>query len=309
MGKYRSTFSETDLDTVSFPGNRHLPSIVFIHGLGMDMNIWVSPAQARVLGGLFPLEIMVGSYASGTPRVLQTLFHDLKGRGHPVITWSQRGASEMISAVVPELAAIAGMAQKMSDAGIILVGHSRGGLIARKYLLKTDNMVKGLITISTPHRGSALAKIGQYMAPLASLLSPLVNKDSKNTIPRALKRISEFLASEALQELLPASPFFQTLGDSPLPGVSYVSAGGTKPMLFSRSPFSFPGLFEKIIPEQLFPDEMKVGKGDGLVSAESSKMPCANEHFYFACNHAEILFDQDARDTLVRALDRCVFSQ
>jgi hypothetical protein len=75
-------------------------------------------------------------------------------------------------------------------------------------------------------------------------------------------------------------------------------------MLFSLSPFSFPGILERIIPENLFPDEMKSGKGDGLVSAESSKIPWADEHFYFDCNHAEILFHSEARQILINAVEQ-----
>ncbi len=298
-----------DLDIVSFPGNPEKPSIVFIHGLGMDKNIWVSPFKSRVLGGMFPLKTMIRRYTAGKPRALRTLFHDLKERGYPVITWSQRRALNLIEAVVPELAAIAGIARGMSDAGMILIGHSRGGLIARKYLMQTDKFVKGLVTISTPHSGTALAKIAQYVAPLASFLGPLVASGDKNTVSRALKRISEFLTSEALQELLPASPFFLSLHDAPQTGVSYVSAGGINPMLFSFHALSFPGILEKIIPEHLFPDEMKTGKGDGLVSAESSKMSWADEHFSFDANHADILFDTEARDTLLQVVERSVCRQ
>jgi pimeloyl-ACP methyl ester carboxylesterase len=293
------------LDIESFQGSPEKPAVIFVHGLGMDKNIWVAPFRSRVLGGMFPLQVLVSRYASGNARLLQTLFHDLRARDYPVITWSQQRLSNRIEAVIPELSAVAGIARRMSDVGIIIIGHSRGGLIARKYLSKTDNSVRGLITIATPHAGSAIAKMALYIAPIASFLGPLAAKGDKN-ISRALTRISEFLKSKALQELLPESTFFQTLQDSPRAGVSYISAGGTNPMLFCFSSLSFPGIFETIIPENLFPDEMKRGKGDGLVSAESSKIPWADEHFYFDCNHAEILFDIEAREICTNAVERLV---
>jgi hypothetical protein len=62
-------------------------------------------------------------------------------------------------------------------------------------------------------------------------------------------------------------------------------------------------IFEKIIPEHLYPVEMKKGKGDGLVSAESSKISWSGEQYYFDCNHAEILFDKKARDTFIHAIE------
>jgi pimeloyl-ACP methyl ester carboxylesterase len=301
---YRSDYYEMDLDIVSVPGSPEKPSIIFVHGLGMDKNIWVAPCRSRVLGGMFPLQILVSKYVSSDACDLQTLFHDLKDKHYPVITWSQRKPSGQIQAVIPELTAVVEIARGMSDSGIILIGHSRGGLIARKYLLNAHKSVKGLITVATPHKGSTIAGIARYIAPLASLLDPLVARGDENNVSRALKRISEFLKSKALKELLPESPFFRTLCDGPQAGVSYISAGGTSPVLFTFSPFSFPVIFEKIIPENFFPDEMKKGKGDGLVSAESSKMPWSDEHFYFDCNHAEILFDKEARDTLMGAVEQ-----
>jgi len=300
----RSDCHEMDLDIVSSPGIPGKPVIVLIHGLGMDKNIWVAPLKARILGGMFPLKILVGRYVSESPRVLHTLFHDLRNRDYPVITWSQKKTAGPIDSVLPELTAIIKIARGMTDTGIILIGHSRGGLIGRQYLSKTDTPVNGLITIATPHKGSAIAKVAQYFSPLGSVISPLMPNSDKSNAARSLKRISEFLTSRALQELLPESHFFQSLHDEPLAGVSYVSAGGINPVLFNFSTLSFPVIFERIIPEPLYPDEMKKGKGDGLVSAESSKIPWAGEHYYFDCNHAEILFDKGARDTIINAVDR-----
>jgi pimeloyl-ACP methyl ester carboxylesterase len=269
----------------------------------MDKNIWAAPSKSRILGGIFPLKVLVGRYVSGKPRVLHTLFHDLKKRHYPVITWSQKRTTGPILSVIPELTAIIRIARGMTAEGIILVGHSRGGLIGRKYLSKTDSPIKGLITLATPHKGSAIAKVARYFSPLASLINPLVANSDKSSVARSIKRIGEFLKSRALQELLPESHFFQSLNDDPRAGVFYISAGGINPVLFNFSTFSFPVIFEKIIPEHLYPVEMKKGKGDGLVSAESSKIPWSGEQYYFDCNHAEILFDKEARDTIVNAVE------
>ena len=97
----------------------------------------------------------------------------------------------------------------MTNAGIILIGHSRGGLIARKYLFKQDKSIKGLITISTPHKGSSVAKIAKYLSPLVSMINPLVPNGDKGTLSFSIKRILDFLKSRALKELLPDSKFFQ----------------------------------------------------------------------------------------------------
>ena len=118
-----------------------------------------------------------------------------------------------------------------------------------------------------------------------------------------MKRTMDFLKSRALKELLPDSSFFRSLNDGPLARVYYASFGGTNPTLFKISDYSFPDMFEKIIPAQLYPEELKQGRGDGLVSAESSKLPWANEHHVFPFNHAEILFDEDVRNRMVRLIE------
>jgi hypothetical protein len=67
--------------------------------------------------------------------------------------------------------------------------------------------------------------------------------------------------------------------------------------------FSVPDISEKVIPKNLYPEEMKKGKGDGLVSAESSKIPWSNEHYNFELNHAEILFEESVRKNIVKTVE------
>lgn len=293
------------LDIASYHGSIDKPAIVFIHGLGMDKNIWVNPSESRILGGMFPLKILLDKKNTvENIEEIQTLFDYLRQRDYSVITWSQRRPAGPIDSAVKELHEIIIEARKMTKAGIILIGHSRGGLIARKYLFKQDKSIKGLITISTPHKGSSVAKIVKYLSPLVSMINPLVPNGDKGTLSFSIKRILDFLKSRALKELLPDSNFFKSIKDGPLNGVHYASVGGTKPTLFNLYNMSFPDIFEKVIPENLYPEEMRMGKGDGLVSAESSKIPWSHEHYNFAFNHAEILFDEDVRDVLGKIIER-----
>lgn len=293
------------LDTVSHNGNDDKPAVIFIHGLGMDKNIWVNPSNSRILGGMFPLKILLSRKSSEKQSGdIHTLFDDFKAKGYSVISWSQRRPAGPIDSAVSELKEIVKTAHKMTKSGIILIGHSRGGLIGRKYLLKKDKSINGFITISTPHKGSTVARIAKYLSPLVSMINPLVPNGDKGTLSFSIKRILEFLKSRALKELLSGSNFFKSLQDGPYDWISYTSVGGTNPTLFSIYNFSFPDVFEKVIPENLYPEEMKKGRGDGLVSAESSKIPWCNEHYNFDLNHAEILFDEGVREILVKTVDR-----
>jgi pimeloyl-ACP methyl ester carboxylesterase len=291
------------LDIVLNNGDHNKPAVVFIHGLGMDKNIWADPAKSRILGGMFPLKILLNKISfDETSENIRTLFHDLQSGGYPVITWSQKKPAGPMDFAVSELNEIVQLAGGLTKKGVILIGHSRGGLIARKYLMTNTKDIRGLYTISTPHHGSAIAKIGEYLSPLGSLIAPFIPAGNKGLLAGAIKRIADFLRSGAFLELLPESDFFRTLKDGPLTGLSYASFGGTSPTLFYLYTLSFPDILEKIIPAQFYPEELKKGRGDGLVSAESSKFPWAHEHHNVHCNHAEILFEEGMRDRLVKII-------
>jgi pimeloyl-ACP methyl ester carboxylesterase len=331
-------------DTTLIRGNAGKPTVVFVHGLGMDKKIWESPNESRILGGRFPVSLLVCGKPEPEadinghsvmkrlsfgrpPRNLSTLFHDLGEQGFTLIAWSQQRPSAVIDVAVAELRDVLAMCKEYCHEGIVLIGHSRGGLVARKYVASGDKRVRGLVTLATPHRGSRMAQWAGYLSPLASLLNPLLSETEKRTLPSALKRIAEFLMSKAVQELLPDSPFFKALDDGEVDGVYYCTVGGNDPSLFSlyitgvaevqnsgqlrriakaEEIFSVPEVFEKLLPKKLFPDEMKKGKGDGLVSLESSMLPWAHRHLAFTVNHAGILFDKEARAGIVDFVIRII---
>ena len=291
------------LDVVSHKGSKDKPAVVFIHGLGMNKDIWVDPLNSRILGGQFPLKVLLGKMSAEERPLPKTLYEDLRLKDNSVIAWSQKRPAGPIDPVIPELEEIVKIAEGMTRSGIILVGHSRGGLIGRKFLSDKKTSVKGLITISTPHNGSSVAGVAKYFSPVIAMLNPLVPEGDKGTVSFSIKRIFDFLKSRALKELLPGSNFFKTLTDGPAAGIYYASVGGTNPTLFTFGHFSFPDAFEKVIPDKFYPEEMKKGKGDGLVSAESSELPWAEEHRNFDRNHVEILFDENAKETVLRMIE------
>jgi pimeloyl-ACP methyl ester carboxylesterase len=257
--------------------------------------------------------------------VIETIYNDLWQKDYTVVTWSQERPAGPIDVSISELNEGVKIANKLTKAGIIIIGQSRGGLIGRRYLMRRDKSIRGLITISSPHRGSSMAKLSNYLSPLASLISPLFSSAEKGTLSSTIKHILDFLKSKALRELLPDSPFLKSLKDEPLDWVYYVSVGGTEPTLLTLyrlrwdpvregelqrwflkadELFSIPDIFNRVIPQNLYPEEIKKGKGDGLVSAESSQLPWCNEHYNFGLNHAQMLFDKGVRDLLVKEIER-----
>ncbi|HTR45442.1 MAG TPA: alpha/beta hydrolase [Thermodesulfovibrionales bacterium] len=330
-----------NFDTVIKKGKADKPAVIFVHGLGMDKGIWVSPGESRILGGSFPVSVLVSKEPRPQapingrgeaitkrlslgiyPKELSTLFHDLSEEGFTVIAWSQKRPSAVIDVAVSELSEVLSLHEEHFRSGIVLIGHSRGGLIARRYLSRGDRRVRCLITLATPHLGSRMAQWASHLAPLAALLSPLLSDAERGTLTYTMKKTAEFLTSRAVRELLPGSPFFQSLGDGALGGVQYLFAGGTHPTLLRvyrlalmtegeketvtavRKVFSFPDALRKIVPDRFFPDEMKKGKGDGLVSIESSCPPWVRRHRVYEVNHAGILFDGSVKADVKDFLNR-----
>lgn len=285
------------LDAVFQEGRRDLPACVLIHGLGMDKTIWTAPGESKIVGRLFPLRALVRDTGE-----LETLFHDLQKIGHAVAVWSQSRPVGPASVAVDELSSVVDMVSARGYGSVILIGHSRGGLIARKWLseagLKKDVHVKALITISSPHAGSTMAKWAAYLTPFASMIRPLLPETETLKLTSSIRRVLNFIESTAVRELLPESDFLGSLGGS-VQGIGYMSAGGFNPTLVKiDGVLSIPGSLEKIFPGRL-PEEMTTGKGDGLVSRRSARLAFADRHEDFDLNHAEMIVDKSARDAVV----------
>jgi len=322
-------------DITVHEGDHKKPLVILIHGLGMEQNIWTDPSSARILGGALPITVLlsktpakrdkVGSKITAgdrpDPKNLRTIFHDLRDTGYSVISWSQQRPAGPVESAVKELAEVMDHAGKIHKGDIILVCHSRGGLIARKYLADNNSNVSALITICTPHKGSSIAKLASYISPLVRIITPFIPDNTNSpTLKKAVTRVTDFMKSNAVKELLPSSDFFQTIPDREKKGMRCLTMGGTSPTLFGfyrwkaktedgkrlqypEEVISFPGALEKIIPSGLFPDELKKGLGDGLVTADSSRLDWADEHHNFPLNHARMLYDRRVRETIINFIE------
>jgi pimeloyl-ACP methyl ester carboxylesterase len=277
-----------------FEGYLDGPLFVFVHGMGMDMSIWSNPSAVKILGGLYPLRAVLHE-----PRQeLNTLFSDFRALGFTVLTWSQSRPLGPLEIAVEELAFLIKEYTACAARNVILIGHSRGGLIARRYCEIIGGAPKGLITIASPHHGTTLAKWSVHFSPLASLVEKLLGSEGGELRP-AIKRILGFIGSAGIRELLPDSPLYSKLTNNGKKGVPRVSVGGTNPDLIKIGNVSVLELLSKIVPESAIPDEMKAGLGDGLVSAASSLLPYGDRHFNVHCNHVSLLFDREVRDFVI----------
>ena len=317
----RPEYQFMELDIAVEKGSRDKPVVILIHGLGMDKNIWIDPLSTKIFARNIPLKIFAATapkisssrgskkISIGTvPKRINTLWSALKCEGFNIICWSQRNPVGPIGMAVEELSEVVGRAKRIfSKIPLVLIGHSRGGLVARKFMEKKSPEIKALITISAPHAGSSIAQIGKYLKPFSFVLKSILPKDTHGKISKVIKNITDLLEGNALKELFPGSEFFENLRDLPQKGVTYVSFGGTDPRLFTiyawkkmgkkvfpRALLSIPDSLIKIFPSFLVVDEITPGKGDGLVSVKSSLLPWASKHYNFRVNHVSVMWSREA---------------
>ncbi len=143
----------------------------------------------------------------GTRRVFQVLERRLRRDGFSVFSLNLGGIFDTFNTKpIPELAQL--VAKKVEALykrhdireKLVVIGHSKGGLIGRCYLkdFGGHRRVKTLITMGTPHNGNPWAMLG--------LLTPLA-----------------FL-TESIRQMTPMSPFIRRLNRTPWPeGVKIVS--------------------------------------------------------------------------------------
>jgi pimeloyl-ACP methyl ester carboxylesterase len=300
-------------------GRPDRPVVLLIHGLNMNNYFWLDPEKCQVLGGLAPLTVFLAdvvakpentlSFGSPAPHI-RGLWTRLQEEGFSLASWTQGKPLGQIQAAMNELAAVlATVRQRWPGVKIFLVGHSRGGLIARRFLQQEEHGgIAGLVTICSPHAGSGMATFTRYLKPAGTFLKKIIPVKSKAALAQALERLSFFLQSPAIAELEPGSEFMASLQQTPLPrDIRKLSFGGTSPALFhvtvrlptgSHRTIRFPDLLAAAVPSNRLPKELTPGLGDALVSAESAQLP-GGAHYNFPVNHVKAAYDSEVHRVIL----------
>lgn len=308
-----------ELDITIHRGKSNSPVIILIHGLGMDKGIWLNPLETKAFAKNIPLKVIAAttpmprlaiskrtiSFGNTLQRV-NSLWPVLKDEGFNIVCFSQRRPVGPIDVAVDDLGYVIKMVKMLfSGSPVALIGHSRGGLIARKFMERRRQEIKALITIATPHSGSSLSRIGNYLSLLHPFIKKTLPAKTHSAASGIIKRINDLIEGNALKELLPESDFFKNMKDSPVNGVRYLSFGGTRPRIltvytwrrrglkeYPKPIFLIPDSLLKLMPSNIIPDELVHGKGDFLVTAKSSVLPWAEAHYNLPANHLSILWNR-----------------
>ncbi|MGD8738009.1 MAG: hypothetical protein PVJ85_14780 [Anaerolineae bacterium] len=258
------------------------PFVVLLHGLGGDRDDWIDPFQDRnwpydhrrgpteldlgehsrppflQLPGI-PFQQFLSPKLKGNERGAggsddRSWWHALVTAGFPVFAYSQRSGLllPLDRGPVDECKRFLELLQRdvlsqpdYQQRQVVIVGHSRGGLIGRAVLSEPDVKagtadrfpdIKGLITIASPHQGSNMALVDDVLIgaldKIQSLIPDLPHDVGAQLIETLKTKIDNYVGVHG-DEIEPDSAFFQTLESREpiLSGVRCISVGGTLPRL------------------------------------------------------------------------------
>ncbi len=320
-----------ELDITLHRGDPEKPAVIFIHGLGVNKYFWTDPVNTKVLAKNIPMKV----FAAKKPRIcsaqtkksltvgiipneVENLWTAVVNSGFNTICWSQKRPAGPIRIAIEELEVIVTRTKELFPGRpLILIGHSRGGLIARKFMEKNTHDIRAMVTIATPHKGSSLSRLGKYLSPLSPVLKKILPQNTHGTVTEVLTNVSDLLDGTALKELLPGSDFLKHLQQTPIHGVEYLSFGGTTTKLITlytwkkredrKIPIpllTIPDSLLKHLPSAIIPDEIIAGKGDFMVTADSSELPWASPHYNLPSNHISIAGHQKVINKTIELLNK-----
>lgn len=208
---------------------------------------------------------------------------------------------------------------------LVLLAHSRGGLLARAYLKRFPNeaaLVRIVITLHSPHTGSSLASIANSVRDAIEALRSVFG----DIIISALGWLLDIADSDAYREIAVGSPFIADLetGETPLKGVDYFTFGGVSVRLSRIRSWVY--TLDSALPKWRWPpydharvetevpgaspiadslpnliEELTEGLGDLLTADSRTRLPFAT-HQTNPINHAEALWDPILQEQVLRIL-------
>lgn len=269
----------------------HIPyPIVLVHGLGQKSTVWDSYAvkyYEKELGLQFGgvLKKQNGVCVLDNGRGLRT--DNSQNPAADFFTVSFSNPVDSIEAWRMELEQYISLVLKRTNAEkVILIGYSMGGLASRSYLTHhlNDHKVQRLITIGTPHQGSAFAKAYNWKSGITNALKSDPNFASKFLLEQSLSALKaaetdvpfDAPAVRDLRRPDDGGIYLSKLGNTPHPlDVEYVSVVGDVQLLKETKEFNKTAvqeLLRRVLGVLGFGVESLFESGDGVVSVKSQTM-------------------------------------
>jgi hypothetical protein len=256
-------------------GRYDAPVVVLIHGIGGTAQHWTDPVGIDINETwLFDLAAPPPAGTTGLgmsppyPASSVTPWVRLLGdHGMTTVVWSQARPNDLLQYATAEAAtALSGLerwvfapyARDVAGSGgalppLVLLCHSRGGLVARAALKSLGAAgaphLQMVISLSTPHTGSYMPRLADdynsglrqqidfrgltaFLPRLLALeVQALLGQVADQVRQGLLHRFGSLAVGPGYDELLPGSAALAALvrDEAPLPGVSYHSFGGSDP--------------------------------------------------------------------------------
>jgi hypothetical protein len=245
--------------TIDGDTNRKLdasvPLVILLHGLGgtsADMTAPLVPYGAVAFNRavtfppyrdegiqVTPPLVPAARFYADPPLSTATSWRDaLNAAGFPTATYTQNGGTIGVSAAQLATFAAGPLSNDpdLMKMRIAFVCHSRGGLIARSFLVSAStnpalsaflSRVTALITLHSPHGGSGLATAAVVVDGLAARIQSALAMAGLPPLG-ILSMLRMVTSSPNLPELIPGNAVLTTIAaGEPVAGIAYHTFGGT----------------------------------------------------------------------------------
>lgn len=248
---------------------------------------------------------------NGTYETFDGLRSNLRSHGYRTAAISyepQRPIAILAREVSKEVAAHLASSPRKHE--VVVVGHSMGGLIGREWTNNAtleNEAITGLITIGTPHQGSAWAT-----------LPPLMNLFAKGEF--GVGDVNDVIlhtpSSPELRDIAPGSVFLEELNAREnRPNVRYTSVIGVKSPMDATTVAKIQQTFRqmesrdglvRLIRPRIKPllsgfDELVDGRGDGIVAAENAAMGATSDLVRVELSHFDLIRPLSGQPTSEKA--------
>jgi pimeloyl-ACP methyl ester carboxylesterase len=233
------------------------PLVFLLHGAFGDKDHMTNPFVTGFnhdYGSAFPPDRIIGwswypgigpwSFELDPLKQVGSWRDALNVRGFGTVAYTQTSTTGPLQPAVDQLAEVVKLvteelSEKEVEADFVLLAHSRGGLLARKFLVDYEpeltQKIRHVVTLHSPHQGDQLAFAGASLNTAISDFRASLGPKGQQALDAALRWLVQWISAPSYVEMAQGSQFLTTLAaaETALPNVQYHTFGGTS-VVFSR---------------------------------------------------------------------------